>query len=306
MPDAIASVRRFNRVVTQKAGALEAGFLGLGRPLGAARVLWEIGPAGCEVRALRRRLGLDSGYLSRLLRGLEAEQLVAVAPDPADRRRRIATLTAAGRRGARRARRTQRRGRPRDGRHARARPAGAPRRGDARGRAAPRRGRGRPASRRSGPPGRAALHRRILRGARRALRRRLRPGDQPPRAPRPAPPRLPGRGGGGLRRRHASRRLERGQARVGRGRRPRARARAAADVGAGGGRDPQRQRGGPARHEPPPRRGAGAVPVARLSRDPRVQRRGLRRPLVREAPAAARVARCRGGCASAGRRSTPG
>jgi DNA-binding MarR family transcriptional regulator len=96
MPDAIASVRRFNRVVTQKAGALEAGFLGLGRPLGAARVLWEIGPAGCEVRALRRRLGLDSGYLSRLLRGLEAEQLVAVAPDPADRRRRIATLTAAG------------------------------------------------------------------------------------------------------------------------------------------------------------------------------------------------------------------
>ena len=96
MPDAIARVRRFNRTVTQRAGALEAGFLGLGRPLGAARVLWEIGPAGCEVRALRRRLGLDSGYLSRLLRGLEAEGLVAVVPDPADRRRRIATLTATG------------------------------------------------------------------------------------------------------------------------------------------------------------------------------------------------------------------
>ncbi len=97
MPDAIASVRHFNRTVTQRAGALEAGFLGLGRPLAAARVLWEIGPAGCEVRELRRRLGLDSGYLSRLLRGLEAERLVVVAPDPADRRRRIATLTAAGR-----------------------------------------------------------------------------------------------------------------------------------------------------------------------------------------------------------------
>jgi DNA-binding MarR family transcriptional regulator len=97
MPDAIASVRRFNRTVTQRAGALEAGFLGLGRPLGAARVLWEIGPDGCEVRELRRRLALDSGYLSRLLRALEAERLVAVAPDPADRRRRLATLTAAGR-----------------------------------------------------------------------------------------------------------------------------------------------------------------------------------------------------------------
>ena len=80
MPDAIARVRRFNRTVTQRAGALEAGFLGLGRPLGAARVLWEIGPEGCEVRELRRRLALDSGYLSRLLRGLEADGLVTVAP----------------------------------------------------------------------------------------------------------------------------------------------------------------------------------------------------------------------------------
>jgi len=93
----IAKVRRFNRTVTQRAGALEAGFLGLGRPLGAARVLWEVGPEGCEVRALRRRLALDSGYLSRLLRGLEAEGLVAVAPAAGDRRRRMVTLTAAGR-----------------------------------------------------------------------------------------------------------------------------------------------------------------------------------------------------------------
>src|SRR5829696_8652386 len=93
----IAKVRRFNRTVTQRAGALEAGFLGLGRPLGAARVLWELGPEGCEVRALRRRLALDSGYLSRLLRGLEAEGLVAVAPAAGDRRRRNVALTAAGR-----------------------------------------------------------------------------------------------------------------------------------------------------------------------------------------------------------------
>ena len=97
MPTTIARVRHFNRTVTQRAGALEAGFLGLGRPLGAARVLWEIGLAGCEVRDLRRRLGLDSGYLSRLLRGLEADGLVTVAPAAGDRRRRMARLTAAGR-----------------------------------------------------------------------------------------------------------------------------------------------------------------------------------------------------------------
>ena len=96
MSATVARVRHFNRTVTQRAGALEAGFLGLGRPLGAARVLWEIGPEGCEVRALRGRLGLDSGYLSRL-RGLEADGLVTVAPARADRRRRVATLTAAGR-----------------------------------------------------------------------------------------------------------------------------------------------------------------------------------------------------------------
>jgi DNA-binding MarR family transcriptional regulator len=97
MSDVIAGVRRFNRTVTQRAGALDAGFLGLGRPLGAARVLWEIGPGGCEVRELRRRLALDSGYLSRLLRGLEADGLVTVATAAADRRRRVATLTPAGR-----------------------------------------------------------------------------------------------------------------------------------------------------------------------------------------------------------------
>ena len=39
-------------------------------PLGEARLLWEIGPGGCEVRLLRSRLGIDSGYLSRLLRSV--------------------------------------------------------------------------------------------------------------------------------------------------------------------------------------------------------------------------------------------
>jgi DNA-binding MarR family transcriptional regulator/RimJ/RimL family protein N-acetyltransferase len=92
----VARVRRFNRSFTQRVGALESRFLGLDRPLGEARVLWEIGADGREVRDLRRRLDLDSGYLSRLLRSLEAAGLVAVGPGPTDRRVRAARLTAAG------------------------------------------------------------------------------------------------------------------------------------------------------------------------------------------------------------------
>ncbi len=99
MPDAMVDqVRRFNRVVTERVGALNDHYLGRGRPLGEARLLWEIGPDGCEVRLLRSRLGLDSGYVSRLLRSLQAGGLVDVAPSDHDRRIRVARLTGAGRR----------------------------------------------------------------------------------------------------------------------------------------------------------------------------------------------------------------
>src|SRR5262249_47753517 len=93
----VAQVRRFNRAVTQRIGALEDNYLHGARPLGEARLLWEIGPDGCDVRTLRTRLDLDSGYLSRLLRSLEADDLVTVAPGPGDRRVREARLTPAGR-----------------------------------------------------------------------------------------------------------------------------------------------------------------------------------------------------------------
>ena len=76
----VEQVRRFNRVVTERVGALNDRFLGRARPLGEARLLWEIGLDGCEVRLLRSRLSLDSGYLSRLLRSLEAAGLVDVSP----------------------------------------------------------------------------------------------------------------------------------------------------------------------------------------------------------------------------------
>ncbi|SIN75485.1 helix-turn-helix domain-containing GNAT family N-acetyltransferase [Vannielia litorea] len=95
----IARIRRFNRAVTTETGALDDSFLGRGRPLGAARVLNAIGQAGAAGRELgdvRDFLGLDSGLLSRLLRGLEAEGLVSVAPHPEDGRKRLARLTEAG------------------------------------------------------------------------------------------------------------------------------------------------------------------------------------------------------------------
>ncbi len=99
MADAmVEQVRRFNRVVTEQVGALNDRFLGRPRPLGEARLLWEIGAGGCEVRLLRSRLGIDSGYLSRLLRSLEAAGLIEVSPSPSDGRIRVARLTRAGRR----------------------------------------------------------------------------------------------------------------------------------------------------------------------------------------------------------------
>src|SRR5579884_504583 len=93
----IAEVRSFNRTVVQAVGALNDRYLSR-LPLGEARVLWEMGDDGCEVRSLRARLELDSGYLSRLLRSLEAQRLVRVEPNPADRRVRVVRPTAAGRR----------------------------------------------------------------------------------------------------------------------------------------------------------------------------------------------------------------
>ena len=96
MREAVRQVRSFNRLVTQRVGALNDHYLARKRPLGEARVLWEIGPAGSDVRRLRSRLGLDSGYLSRVLRSLEAAGLVTVVPSPDDGRVRTARLTAAG------------------------------------------------------------------------------------------------------------------------------------------------------------------------------------------------------------------
>lgn len=96
--DHIQSIRRFNREVTRRIGALSDDYLGRGRSLAESRLLYEIGPDGAEVRTLRARLALDSGYLSRLLRSLEAQMLVDVRRSSNDARIRHARLTAKGRR----------------------------------------------------------------------------------------------------------------------------------------------------------------------------------------------------------------
>ncbi|MBA0049373.1 MarR family transcriptional regulator [Streptomyces sp. AJS327] len=120
----VEQVRRFSRTVAERVGVLHDRYLGGARPYGQARLLWQIGDAeerggadggrdrGADgsreadgvgegvpqdVRGLRARLGLDSGYVSRLLRALEREGLVAVAPHPRDRRVRTVRLTEAGR-----------------------------------------------------------------------------------------------------------------------------------------------------------------------------------------------------------------
>ena len=92
----VRQVRSFNRLVTERVGALNDHYLARDRPLGEARVLWEIGREGCDVRRLRSRLDLDSGYLSRLLRSLEAAQLVSVDRSENDKRVRTVHLTPTG------------------------------------------------------------------------------------------------------------------------------------------------------------------------------------------------------------------
>ncbi|MBW8881322.1 MAG: winged helix-turn-helix transcriptional regulator [Asticcacaulis sp.] len=94
--DQLQDIRRFNRLVTQRIGVLQASYLDQGRPLGEARLLFEIGEAGADIRDLRTRLDLDSGYVSRTLRALETQGLVTVEKSVHDGRVRIARLTPQG------------------------------------------------------------------------------------------------------------------------------------------------------------------------------------------------------------------
>jgi DNA-binding MarR family transcriptional regulator/GNAT superfamily N-acetyltransferase len=94
---AVERVRAFNRTVAERIGALDDEFLGRGRPMGESRTLWEIGPDGAEVRELRARLGLDSGYATRVLQSLERQGLITIETSRRDGRVRRVRLTRAGR-----------------------------------------------------------------------------------------------------------------------------------------------------------------------------------------------------------------
>jgi DNA-binding MarR family transcriptional regulator/N-acetylglutamate synthase-like GNAT family acetyltransferase len=84
--DEVRQVRSFNRTVSQRIGALNDRFLKRKRSLGEARLLYEIGSDGADVRELRTRLDLDSGYVSRLLRSLESDCLIKTHRTPDDGR----------------------------------------------------------------------------------------------------------------------------------------------------------------------------------------------------------------------------
>lgn len=94
---AVGIVRRFNRTVAERSGTFGDRFLGRGRGYGESRILWEIGPGGAEVRELRARLALDSGYVSRVLGSLQGDGLIKVKVSRSDGRVRLAELTRAGR-----------------------------------------------------------------------------------------------------------------------------------------------------------------------------------------------------------------
>ncbi|GGW90142.1 putative transcriptional regulator, MarR family protein [Streptomyces lomondensis] len=95
----VAAFRRFNRYFTRRIGVLNDHYLGQDRPLGEARLLFEISenPAGVSLRELRSRLGLDAGYLSRMAKALQAQGMVRLRTHPDDNRLRMIELTPAGR-----------------------------------------------------------------------------------------------------------------------------------------------------------------------------------------------------------------
>ncbi|MFE6944374.1 GNAT family N-acetyltransferase [Streptomyces chartreusis] len=94
--DHVTAFRRFNRYFTRRIGVLDDHYLGQDRPLGEARLLFEIGD-GMSLRELRSRLGLDAGYLSRMAKALQAQGMVTLSAHPEDSRLRMIEPTAAGR-----------------------------------------------------------------------------------------------------------------------------------------------------------------------------------------------------------------
>jgi DNA-binding MarR family transcriptional regulator/N-acetylglutamate synthase-like GNAT family acetyltransferase len=94
----VEAVRRFNRFYTRRIGVLQDRSLYRPYSLAEARVLYELGHrGGATASALGRELGLDAGYLSRLLKSFARRGLVAAGRAAGDARARPLSLTPAGR-----------------------------------------------------------------------------------------------------------------------------------------------------------------------------------------------------------------
>jgi DNA-binding MarR family transcriptional regulator/predicted GNAT family acetyltransferase len=98
LDERIAAIRSFNRFYTRVIGVLQDAYLGERFTLAEARVIYELATEGGQTAtALRGTLGLDGGYLSRILGRFEAEGLIARTFDGEDRRQAAIALTPRGR-----------------------------------------------------------------------------------------------------------------------------------------------------------------------------------------------------------------
>ena len=103
MPDPTQAIRQFNRFYTREIGVLDGNLLQSGFSLAEARILYELAHASnLAASDIGERLGLDRGYLSRMLRSFHKKRLVTKKVDLNDRRRAPLTLTEKGRRHSRR------------------------------------------------------------------------------------------------------------------------------------------------------------------------------------------------------------
>jgi DNA-binding MarR family transcriptional regulator/ribosomal protein S18 acetylase RimI-like enzyme len=93
-------IRRFNRFYTRRIGALDEGLVDTRWPLPVARLIYEIAHREpVTATELRAAVGLDAGYLSRLLRGLAEQGVIRQQRSKSDGRKTLLSLTATGRRG---------------------------------------------------------------------------------------------------------------------------------------------------------------------------------------------------------------
>jgi DNA-binding MarR family transcriptional regulator/GNAT superfamily N-acetyltransferase len=99
MSKKVEAVRRFNRFYTRTIGALGEGFQRSPYSLAEGRVIYELAQAKqVATTDLRQRLGLDPGYLSRILARFEADGVVRLHRSTTDSRRQVVELADSGRR----------------------------------------------------------------------------------------------------------------------------------------------------------------------------------------------------------------